>query len=74
MVQPAFLRQDSLAEQSLDGQSVIDDAASAFGRVQRALLVADDADHRVAGLALVRREHPRLREVLGEVVVAVAMG
>ena len=48
--------------------------AGAFGRVQRALLVADDADHRVAGLALVRREHPRLREVLDEVLVAVAMG
>ncbi len=39
--------------------------------VERALLVPDDAEHRVTGLAVGRRANPRVGQLLGEFVGAV---
>ncbi len=62
---------DSLVERLLDRQPVVDDAAGPLGRLQRSFLVPDDTQHRVPGLAVVRREYPRFGERLRQFRVAV---
>jgi len=69
-VEPVRLR-EAPPEGVLHGEAVVDDAAGPLGVLERALLVADDAEHRVPGLALGGRDDARLGERPGEVVVRV---
>ncbi len=65
----ALLLGDATTETVLDLQAVVDDATRALGVFQGAFLVADDAEHRVARLAVVGVEDARGSERLGQRVV-----